>query len=68
MAEWIANDEKDYFVKILKLTSNFNQLSQTRKHLINKINDSTLFNSYLFGNNFNKMLWKVWEKFTLKSD
>ena len=68
MTEWIANDEKDYFIKILKLTSNFNQLSQTRKYLINKVNDSTLFNSYLFANNFNKMLWKIWEKFTLKSD
>ena len=68
MTEWIADDEKDYFVKILKLTSNFNQLSQTRKYLINKVNDSTLFNSYLFANNFNKMLWKIWEKFILKSD
>ena len=66
MEDWIANDKKDYFIKILKLTSDFNKLSQTREHLINKVNDSTLFDSSLFANNFNKMLWKIWEKFTLK--
>jgi len=66
MEDWIANDKKDYFIKILKLTSDFNKLSQTREHLINKVNDSTLFDSSLFTNNFNKMLWKIWEKFTLK--
>ena len=66
MEDWIANNKKDYFIKILKLTSDFNKLSQTREHLINKVNDSTLFDSSLFANNFNKMLWKIWEKFTLK--
>ena len=66
MEDWIANNKKDYFIKILKLTSDFNKLSQTREHLINKVNVSTLFDSSLFANNFNKMLWKIWEKFTLK--
>ena len=66
MEDWIANNKKDYFIKILKLTSDFNKLSQTREHLINQVNDSTLFDSFLFANNFNKMLWKIWEKFTLK--
>ena len=50
MEDWIANNKKDYFIKILKLTSDFNKLSQTREHLINKVNDSTLFDSSLFTN------------------
>ena len=66
MGEWIANDEKEYFFKILKLTSDFNKLSQTREYLIKKVSNSTLFDSSLFANNFNKILWKIWEKFTLK--
>ena len=66
MGEWIANDEKEYFFKILKLTSDFNKLSQTREYLIKKVNDSTLFDSSLFASNFDKILWKIWEKFTLK--
>ena len=66
MDGWIANNEKDYSTKILKLTSNFNQLSQTRKCLINKVDSSTLFDSSLFADNFNKILWKIWEKFTTK--
>ena len=65
MCEWIANDEKEYYFKILKLTSDFNKLSQTREHLINKVNDSTLFDSFLFASNFDKILWKIWKKFTL---
>jgi len=66
MEDWIANNEKDYIIKILKLTSDFNQLSQTREYLINKVDNSTLFDSSLFADNFNKMLWEIWEKFTLK--
>ena len=66
MEDWIANNEKDYYIKILKLTSDFNQLSQTRKCLINKVDESTLFDSSLFADNFNKILWKIWEKFTTK--
>jgi predicted O-linked N-acetylglucosamine transferase (SPINDLY family) len=66
MDNWIANNEKDYHIKILKLTSDFNQLSQTRKCLIDKVNSSTLFDSSLFADNFNKILWKIWEKFTIK--
>jgi len=66
MEDWIANNEKDYNIKILKLTSDFNQLSQTREYLINKVDSSTLFDSSLFADNFNKILWKIWEKFTLK--
>jgi predicted O-linked N-acetylglucosamine transferase (SPINDLY family) len=66
MDDWIANNEKDYSTKIFKLTSDFNQLSQTRKCLINKIDESTLFDSSLFADNFNKILWKIWEKFTTK--
>ena len=65
MYEWIANDEKEYYFKILELTSDFNKLSQTREHLINKVNDSTLFDSFLFASNFDKILWKIWKKFTL---
>ena len=41
-------------------------LSQTREYLIKKVSNSTLFDSSLFANNFNKILWKIWEKFTLK--
>ena len=67
MEDWIANNEKDYYIKILKLTSDFNQLSQTRECLINKVDSSTLFDSSLFADNFNKILWKIWEKFTPKS-
>jgi predicted O-linked N-acetylglucosamine transferase (SPINDLY family) len=66
MDDWIANNEKDYSTKILKLTSDFNQLSQTRKCLINKVDSSTLFDSSLFADNFNKILWKIWKKFTTK--
>ena len=66
MGEWIANDEKEYFFKILKLTSDFNKLSQTREYLIKKVSNSTLFDSSLFANNFDKILWTIWEKFTLK--
>jgi predicted O-linked N-acetylglucosamine transferase (SPINDLY family) len=66
MDDWIANNEKDYSTKILKLTSDFNQLSQTRKYLVNKVDESTLFDSSLFADNFNKILWKIWEKFTTK--
>jgi predicted O-linked N-acetylglucosamine transferase (SPINDLY family) len=66
MDDWIANNKKDYSTKILKLTSDFNQLSQTRKCLINKVDSSTLFDSSLFADNFNKILWKIWEKFTTK--
>jgi predicted O-linked N-acetylglucosamine transferase (SPINDLY family) len=66
MDDWIANNEKDYSTKILKLTSNFNQLSQTRKYLINKVDSSTLFDSSLFADNFNNILWKIWKKFTTK--
>jgi len=66
MDDWIVNNEKDYSTKILKLTSDFNQLSQTRKCLINKVVSSTLFDSSLFADNFNKILWKIWEKFTTK--
>ena len=43
-------------------------LSQTREYLIKKVNDSTLFDSSLFANNFDKILWKIWEKFTFKSN
>ena len=43
-------------------------LSQTREYLIKKVNDSTLFNSSLFASNFDKILWKIWEKFTFKSN
>jgi predicted O-linked N-acetylglucosamine transferase (SPINDLY family) len=66
MDDWIANNEKDYHIKILKLTSDLNQLSRTRKCLINKVGESTLFDSSLFADNFDKMLWKIWEKFTTK--
>jgi len=66
MEDWIANNEKDYYIKILKLTSDFNQLSRTRECLINKVDESTLFDSSLFAGNFNKILWKIWEKFTTK--
>jgi len=66
MYEWIANDEKEYYFKILKLTSDFNKLSKIREHLINKVNDSTLFDSFLFASNFDKILWKIWKKFTLE--
>jgi len=66
MEDWIANNEKDYYIKILKLTSDFNQLSRTREYLINKVDESTLFDSFLFAGNFNKILWKIWEKFTTK--
>ena len=66
MEDWIANNEKDYYIKILKLTSDFNKLSQTREHLINKVNNSTLFDSFLFASNFDKILWKIWKKFITK--
>jgi len=65
MCEWVANDEKEYYFKILELTSDFNKLSQTRENLINKVNDSTLFDSFLFACNFDKILWRIWKKFTL---
>ena len=67
MSEWVASDEKEYIVRIIELTSNLNRLSQTREFLIKKVNDSTLFNSSLFANNFDKILWGIWEKFTFKS-
>ena len=31
--------KKNIISKILELTSDFNKLSQTREHLINKVND-----------------------------
>ena len=43
-------------------------LSQTREYLIKKVSNSTLFDSSLFANNFNKILWKIWKKFTFKSN
>ena len=66
MEDWIVNNEKDYYIKILKLTSDFNKLSRTRECLINKVDESTLFDSSLFADNFNKILWKIWEKFITK--
>jgi len=47
-------------------SSNIEKLSKIRTGLRKKALDSPTFNSSLFADNFNNLLWKLWENFKIK--
>ncbi len=62
MIDWIAKDSNDYISKAINFSSNIEKLSDIRKNLRNKALESPIFDSKAFADNFDKLLWKVWEK------
>ena len=66
MADWVAQNEDEYFKKAIKFSSNIQHLSKVRMNLRKKVLNSPSFNSSLFAKQFDKMLWKLWEDFKLK--
>ena len=66
MSDWIAKDEKEYIDKAIMFSSNIEKLSKIRTGLRKKALDSPTFNSSLFADNFNNLLWKLWENFKIK--
>ena len=63
MTEWIAKDAKDYIDKATKFSKNISKLSKIRKELIRKAPLTSSFDCNIFGDQFEKELWKIWYKF-----
>jgi predicted O-linked N-acetylglucosamine transferase (SPINDLY family) len=67
MSDWIAYDENEYLMKVIEFSKNLEQLSKIRKNLILTAPDSPLFNASLFAEQFNNLIWQIWEKFNNKN-
>ena len=63
MSDWIAKDENEYLAKAIKFASDVNELAKIRKNLRQKTLKSPSFNAFLFAEEFNKALWKIWNNF-----
>mgnify|MGYP001347918482 CR=1 FL=1 len=63
MSDWIAKDENEYLSKAIKFSSNITELEKIRKNLRKKTLKLTSFNTFLFAEQFDKALWKIWNKF-----
>lgn len=65
--EWIAHDENEFVEKAVCFNSYFKnnpqQLNELRFSLRNKMLNSPLCDNVLFAQNFEKMLWDVWNEF-----
>ena len=62
MTEWTAKDDNEYISKAIKFSSNIEKLYLIKNKLKNNIDNLNLFNSSNFANDFNEMLWQMWEK------
>lgn len=67
MSDWIAKDENEYLAKAIKFASDVNELAKIRKNLRQKTLKLPSFNAFLFAEEFNKALWKIWDNF-IKQD
>ena len=67
MMDWIAKDNNDYISKAINFSSNIEKLSDIRKNLRNQALKSPIFDSKIFADNFDKLLWEVWEKNNIKN-
>jgi predicted O-linked N-acetylglucosamine transferase (SPINDLY family) len=63
MSEWVAQDEKDYFDKAIKFASNIDELNFIRKNLRQKTLSLPSYNTSVFSEDFNKLIWKTWNNF-----
>ena len=63
MPDWIAENKKEYVPKLIKLTSNVDQLAAVKSKLNKKVISSPLFDSVSFADDFDKTLWKMWNDF-----
>ena len=63
MKDWIAENKKEYVPKLIKLTSNVDQLAAVKSKLNKKVISSPLFDSVSFADDFDKTLWKMWNDF-----
>jgi predicted O-linked N-acetylglucosamine transferase (SPINDLY family) len=63
MADWIAEDEKDFVSKAINICSNYKKLSDLRVNLRQIALNSPVFDAEKFAKNFHDALWKMWKIF-----
>jgi len=66
MADWVAENEEEYYEKAIKFASDIQYLSKLKVNLRKKVLNSPSFNSSLFAKQFDEMLWKLWNDFKSK--
>ena len=64
MDNWIANTEKEYISKAVQHSEDLNALSKIRMNLRKTALKSPVFNAQRFAENFNNMLWEIWNNFS----
>jgi len=62
MSDWVAKDENEYLSKAIKFSSDINELEKIRKNLRKKTLKLPSFDTFLFAEQFDKALWKIWNK------
>ena len=67
MSDWIAKDENEYLSKAVKFSSNINELKKIRKNSREIILKLPSFNTFLFAEEFDKALWKIWDEFIIQN-
>ena len=65
MDDWIAQNEKDYFIKLGKILSNKRKLLEIKKKLRTNAIKNNLFNSEEYTKNLAKLLNQVWNDFII---
>jgi len=62
MSDWVAEDENQYLNKAIKFASDIDALRNLRKNLREKILRQPSFDSTLFAKEFDRAIWKIWNK------
>jgi len=65
MDDWIAKNEKDYFIKLGKILSNKKKLLEIKKKLRTNAIKNNLFNSEEYTKNLAKLLNQAWNDFMI---
>ena len=63
MNNWVAKNKEEYISKTIKFASDINYLIDLRKNLRDNFLNSSLCNAVKFSNNFNNLLWNMWNNF-----
>ena len=62
MKNWIANNEKEYVNKAIEFSRDSKKLSLIKKTILEKIFNTSSFDTIKFANQFEKEMWKIWKK------
>lgn len=67
LSDWVADDEDDYIIRAVRLTSDLDGLAQLRRDLRSRVLGSPLFDSERFARHFEVALSGMWNRWLASS-